>query len=376
MAMDGESRDVREEEAPIHGDVLEAVFSHVPLIDLVSPCFVSKAWKRTVSSCLRSFKTVKPWLIVYTLCTRSTYVTTAHAYDPRSHVWIEIKRPQIKYVSAVRSSHSTLLYVLSASKFSFSFDPLHLKWHHADSPRVWRTDPIVAVVGHLIVIAGGVCDFENDPLAVEIYDLETRTWATCQSMPIKLKDSAAATWLSVAVNDRKMFVTEKSSSIMYSFDPNTMNWEGPYDLRPDPCMFFSAIVFVGDRLILVGLIGDAENVKSVKMWEVNGEPFECREVGVMPTVMVEKLRGENSELASIGVSAAGDLVYIYKPSEPEEVVVWEFGGGEGRWRSVRNTIVNDGNRMGRFVFSCSEVRIDDLQKAFGLENWKFTVKSN
>ncbi|KAK9276850.1 hypothetical protein L1049_006387 [Liquidambar formosana] len=370
--METENKMESEEEASIHGDVLEAVFSRVPLIHLVPACHVCKAWERAVFSSLRWLNSLKPWLIIHTQTTRSPYVTTAHAYDPRSHVWIEINRPPIMNASPLRSSHSTLLYALSPSKFSFSFDPLHLTWHHADSPRVWRTDPIVAAVGNRIVVAGGVCDFEDDPLAVEMYDLESRTWATCQSMPTKLKESAASTWLSVAANGRKVLVTEKSLGIMYSFDPKTKGWEGPYDLNPDPCMLSSVIAFAGDRLVLLGLIGDAETVKSVKMWEVSGETFECREMGEMPMILVEKLRGENWELFPIGVSSAGDLVYIYNAGEPEEVVVCEFGrDGECRWGSVRNRMVNDRNRMGRFVFTCLEVGIGDVHKALRSENWKF-----
>lgn len=39
-------------------------------------------------------------------------------------------------------SHSTLLYTLSPSKFSFLFHPLHLTWHHTDALRMWRADPL------------------------------------------------------------------------------------------------------------------------------------------------------------------------------------------------------------------------------------------
>ncbi|KAK9276349.1 hypothetical protein L1049_005881 [Liquidambar formosana] len=338
-------------------------------------CHVSKAWRRAVSSSLRHFNRLKPWLVVHTQASRPPYVTTSHAYDPRSHVWIEIKQPPIKYVSALRSSHSTLLYMLSPSKLSFSFDPLHQAWHQTDAPLVWRTDPIVALVGDRIVIAGGTCDFEDDPLAVEMYDLKTRTWDTCESMPAILKDSSASTSLSIAATPHHMLVTEKSSGITYSFDPNTKNWQGPYDLRSDPCTFFSVIGFAGDRLILVGVIGDAENVKGVKMWEVNGESLECGEIGEMPMVLVEKLKGENSHVSSVAVTAADDFLYICNPSEPEEVVVCEFdSSGECRWGSVRNTIVDDKNRMGRFVFTCSNVGIGELQRALRLENRRFNVR--
>ncbi|KAL6987642.1 hypothetical protein U1Q18_013389 [Sarracenia purpurea var. burkii] len=73
------------------------------------------------------------------------------------------------------SSHFNLLYMLSPSKLSFSLNLLHLTWHHVEAPLVWRVDPIVVAIGRCVVVAGGTYDFEDDPLAVEIYDVESRT---------------------------------------------------------------------------------------------------------------------------------------------------------------------------------------------------------
>ncbi|KAA8533164.1 hypothetical protein F0562_033303 [Nyssa sinensis] len=364
---------VEEQEAPIHGDILEAILSHVPLTDLVPASCVSKAWKRAVFSSLRNFNRLKPWLIVHTQSSRSPYATTTHAYDPRSHVWVEIRQPPIRYVSALRSSHSNLLYMLSPSKLSFSFDPLHLTWHHVDAPLVWRTDPIVALVGHRIVVAGGACDFEDDPLAVEIYDVESRTWDTCQSMPAVLKDSAASTWLSVASNNHKLFVIEKHSGVTHVFDPETKTWYGPYDLRPDQRIFFSVIAFSSNRLVLVGLIGGSDTVESLKLWEVDCETFECREIGEMPLTLVEKLKTENFQLSSVSVCLTGNFVYLYNPLDVELVFVCEFVDGGCMWRSIRNVVANDRTKMERFVLTCSTVGIDEVKAALRSENRRFVI---
>lgn len=364
------------EEAPIYGDVLELILSHVPLVDLAHACLVSNPWKHAVSSSLSHFNRLKPWLVVHTQTTRSPYVTTTHAYDPRSQLWLHLKQPPIRYVSALRSSHSTLLYMLSPSKLSFSYDPLHLAWHHAQPPLVWRTDPIVSVVGSRIIIAGGSCDFEDDPLAVEIYDIESRSWDSCQSMPATLKDSAASTWLSIAVNDRQMFVTEKTSGATYSFDPATKTWHGPYDLRPDPSVFFSAIGFAGDRMILVGLIGDADNVKNVKVWKINEETMKCEVVGEMPQLLLEKLRNGNSTLVSIGVTMKGDFIYIHNTLGSEALLCCEFrSNGEIGWSVIENVIVSDRTRLGSLVFTCSDVGIHDVHKALRSDNRRFAVQS-
>ncbi|KAJ4711067.1 F-box/kelch-repeat protein [Melia azedarach] len=373
-------------EAPIHGDILEVMFSHVPLIDLLPSCRVSKSWNRAVFSSLRHLNKIKPWLLVHMQRTRSPHLTTTHAYDPRSHVWIHLDQPQpsVNYVSALRSSHSPLLYMLSPSKFSFSFDPLHLTWHDVDAPQLWRTDPIVAVVGRNVVIAGGASEFEDDdPLAVDMYNLETRAWERCQTMPTILKDSAASSWLSVAVvNSRKLYVTEKYSGLTYSFDPESKSWYGPYDLRPDQNICFSAITFAKDRLILVGLTGGVnEDVKSVKLWEVKGEWLdEFKEMGELPISMMEKLKG--SCISSIEVTSMGDYVYIHNPGNPEELAMCEINVGgdheceyECEWSSIKNRAVNEESRIiaSRMILSCSSVGMAELHRALMHENRRFVV---
>ncbi|GFZ00068.1 Kelch repeat-containing F-box family protein [Actinidia rufa] len=348
-----------DQEDPIHGDILEEILSHVPIIDLAPAALVSRAWKRAVVSSLRHFNKPKPWFIVRTSA-------TTHAYDPRSHVWIEITQPSINYVSTVRSSHANFLYALSPSKLSFSFDPLHLTWHHADAPTCWREDPVVAAVGRRVVVAGGACEFEDDPLAVEIYDLESCAWSACESMPFTLKESSSSTWLSIASDDRKLFVTEKHSGVTHAFDPESRTWSRPYDLRPDPSIFYSVIAFSDGRLILIGLIGDEENVSGVKLWEVSCESFECEEIGEMPLKFLGKL-SESFQFSSIGVCFAGNVVNIYNPSMAEEVVMCEFVGGGCRWWTVRNVVSGDR----RMVFTSLKVGIEDVHKSLRSDNRRF-----
>ncbi|XP_058768364.1 F-box/kelch-repeat protein At1g23390 [Vicia villosa] len=354
-------------EAPIHGDILEAILSHVPLIYLLPASHVSNYWNTAVSSSLRHINPVKPWLTFHTQNRRAPHMIKSYAYDPRSFTWIRIHAPKTNHTSVIRSSHSTLLYTLSPKEFTFSKDPLHLDWNQAEAPRVWRVDPVVARVGNCIVVAGGACDFEDDPLAVEMYNIDSRDWIRCESMPEMMKDTTSSTWLSVAVAGEVMYVTEKNSGTMYSFDCKTMTWQGPYDLRREENMFFSVTGTVQDRLVVVGISGDAENVKGVKIWEVKEElGFEMVELCAMPKEMVEKLRGESGSelLNSIELVCIGDFVYVYNRSEPEEMVACEvLKGGGCEWRSVRNRVVNDGVRMGRVVLCGGDVGLEDLKSA-------------
>lgn len=362
-------------ETPIHGDILQVILSHVPLIDLVHASHVSKYWNISVYSSLHHFNTIKPWLTVYSQSTRSPYSTTTHVYDPRSHLWFQIHQPSFKYISALRSSHSTLLYMLSPSNFAFSLDPLKLTWHQADPPQVWRNDPIVAHVGHHIIVAGGACDFEDDPLAVELYDLNTRKWVTCKSMPTILKDSAASTWLSIAVDHTRMYITEKSSGITYSFDPKSKTWNGPFDLCPDHGTVFSSMIgFANDRLIMVGLLGNVEDMKGVKMWEMSGELMEYKEIGMVPKRLVEKLNGDGTSMSLIEMTAMDNFVYLHNQCNPGEMIQCEMVKGECRWSSIGNMAVNDGGIMQRVVMACANVGMGDLCSAMRIENLNFVVK--
>ncbi|KAI3914268.1 hypothetical protein MKW92_022572 [Papaver armeniacum] len=144
------------EETPIQGDVLDKIVSHLPTIHLVPSFYVSKLWQRAVFSCIRIPSRTKPWLIIYVQSRRNLSLTTTQAYDPSSNIWIEITEPStMTYTSPLRSSNSDTLYMLTPSKFSFSADPLHVKWLDIVGPRVWRADPIVAVVGSCIVVTMG-----------------------------------------------------------------------------------------------------------------------------------------------------------------------------------------------------------------------------
>lgn len=237
---------------------------------------------------------------------------------------------------------------------------------------MWRTDPIVAKVGTRVVVAGGACEFEDDPLAVELYDMESRAWVTCKSMPAMLKSASASTWISVTVVGENMLVTEKNSGVTYSFNTITMTWEGPYDLRPDRSVFYCVTGVLSGKLAVAGLVGEAGDVRDVKLWAVKGELGSgMEEIGSMPKEMVEKLKG-GSEFGSVEVVWVGDFVFLRNTLVPEELVVCEvLDGNLCEWKSVMNAAVNGGTRM---VFCGGDVQMEDLQRAVLSEKRTFCMK--
>ncbi|KAF9624518.1 hypothetical protein IFM89_011631 [Coptis chinensis] len=350
----------------INGDLLEAILSHLPLIHLLAAYHVSQNWRYAVQSSLSNPSRIKPWLIAYVQNSRNPSMVTTCAYDPESRVWIDIPRTTmpLRY-SPILSSHSNLIYMHTPSKLAFSVDPLSSTWHEVDGPKVWRSDPIVALIGSHVVIAGGSHDFELDPLAVEIYDARARTWKTCQPMPDILKVCAATTWLSVAASDLKMYLIEKNSATFCSFDPNTRTWGDTLELRPNGSIFFSLIAFSKNRLVLIGLTGDMENVESLRIWEVNSETFDCNEIGKMPSIMLGGLIDPCSSPSSINISMADNLVYVYNLSNLKVIVYCELSDCSCNWGSIQNSAITDQNQLHRFTFTCSKVGIHDLLKAFG-----------
>ncbi|KAM7269141.1 hypothetical protein ACFE04_024638 [Oxalis oulophora] len=373
----------------IHGDILDIILSHVPLLYLLPSSHVSKSWNKAVSSCLH-FNSPKPWLLVHTQGIRPPHATSTFAYDPRSNIWIEIKtnqsQPSISQTASIHSAHSTLLYMVSPTKFAFSIDPLHLTWQEVDAPRVWRSDPIVALVGSHVIIAGGACDFEDDPLAVEMYDIEKRQWDTCQSMPETLLDFAVSDWLSTAVYDDKLYLLEKLSGVAHCFDPNSKSWSGPYDFHPGNNVYHLLIGCCNDRLILVGLTGRPSDLQKIKVWEgvIDGESEKLvlKEIGELPKEMVKKFKGEGYSVTSVTVNFKGNFLYIHNPSKTEEIIVCEMVvngngafNGQCKWTSVENLVVNDRSRlMDKFVFTCSNVGLSELRTTFMSGNCEFKVK--
>ncbi|CAH8253326.1 unnamed protein product [Arabidopsis lyrata] len=371
------------EEVSIDGDILESILSHLPLLDLDSACQVSKSWNRAVFFSLRRLKTM-PWLFVYNQRNSPPYTMPAMAvaYDPKSGEWIEIKNESsspVEHVSVARSSHSALLYALSPARFSFSIDAFHLTWQHVAAPRVWRIDPIVAVVGRNLIVAGGVCDFEEDRFAVELLDVESGDgeWERCESLPDFLYESASATWLSIAASSEKMYLTEKRSGVTCSFDPETRSWTKLLDLCPGEYSLYSrSIGFARNRLIMAAIIGDEDNPTGIELWEVivsDESPMNLKfeSIGSMPKTCLDKLRGTDSDwpLTSIAFNAVGDMVYIHDAAENGgDIVAAEIDGGKlCKWRTLPNadaTWINKSHAGERVIVACSNFGFSDLKLAF------------
>lgn len=372
---------MKSDEAPIHGDILQSILSHVPLVDLVQASQVSKSWSQAVTSSLNYVNKPKPWLVVHSQSKRAPYTITSHVYDPRSLVWIEVSQPSMQNISTLHSSPTNnLLYMISLTRFSFSCDPLHLTWQHVDAPHVSRTDPVVALMSNFIVVAGGTCEFEDDKLSVEMYNLASHMWVTCPSMPSSYKESGASTWLSNIVVEENLLVMEKISGLTHMFDPKLRMWSQRYYLKPDPQIFYSVLAHSnGWGIILFGLIGTPEKIEAVKLYKVNindGHIICNEELGHIPLELIIKLKSEVFEFSDLNVCMAGNIVYVYNTAAMDEVLVGEMvEGGGWRWWSLKNEASSDRSRiMKRNVIGCAEVGLEELHRVMDQNKGTFKVK--
>ncbi|KAG9449854.1 hypothetical protein H6P81_009819 [Aristolochia fimbriata] len=387
----------------LHGDLLEAVISRLSLFELLPASCVSRSWRRAVALSLDTPSRLKPWLIVRPSrpppASRPSAAISL-AYDPGSDSWMRLPSLLSAVIAPSSSSSSpplrcsqgmgNLLYALSPSRLSLSWDPLNLAWRHVGPPQVWRTDPLVALVGtHYVVVAGGACDFEDDPLAVEVYRLDDHPPAyrrlPCEPMPLAFKNSASRAWLSVAASDdHRMFVLAKHSGTFASLDLDTMTWAPLSTLNPGPSTFFSVIGFSDGRLIQVGLDGDAANLQALRIWELllpldpeSGTNSYCERnlLGEMPRGMLERLT-YSDEVSSIEALVSGDFAYIYDPSAARDFFFCDFSSSgaadDGKcgcsWGCFQNPVLAQGiNPIDKFVFSSSKVTIHDLRPLWNHE---------
>ncbi|KAI4373836.1 hypothetical protein MLD38_011908 [Melastoma candidum] len=346
-------------ELPLYGDILQHILGRLPLIHLLPALHVSRSWSHAVRSSLLHLNPSKPWLLLHHSHSHSPLPRPATAYDPSSLHWLRLQRPACPATGTLRSS-GNMLYAISPSKISFSVDPLHLTWHHLDGPLVWRADPIVALVGRSVVVAGGACDFEDDPMAVETYDLDAGTWSSCDSMPSVLRDCPASTCLSVASVGDNMYVMEKATGALHVYDALKMTWEGPVDLGIAGEGRWWAIG--GMRGGLVVAAGGLVSGKGVRVWEVEVGTWRVGEMGEIPGEMAGKF-GEGGRSMGVCCSDRG-WAYVYGGGEGGEVAWCELGGkgkeGGWKWGWVEE---GDDEVRTEAVLTCGDVGLEELDLA-------------
>ncbi|KAJ4821670.1 Kelch repeat-containing F-box-like protein [Rhynchospora pubera] len=375
--------------ANLHGDVLEEVAMHVPIVDLLSASLVSREWRRAVCSSLVYRPHQRPWLILRDLRSPKSSAFSIHALDPYSRSWVSVTRRSIsdrpfEMVGPcfMRRSTGDRFCALMFRKMTISKDPFGARWEQdTKAPRKFRLDPVVAEVGWWILVVGGECSIDRDyeeEGPVEVYDKRTGVWESAGLMPVVFEGSTCAAWLSVVASSKRLYVMERKSGWLSWFDPESKRWGPVRQMRPDPGVSAWAItVGYGEKLLLFGARRgrDGDGVMKVKIWEVEGDNLRVvdTEGEEMPAEMVDGLfpADEGQDATWQGYSVHVDMCgtehggYVCNPNplwmrKRNGVVLFDLSRSRSsriveRWEWVPLPERVGDNPMGRILCGCSPV---------------------
>ncbi|KAM0911233.1 hypothetical protein ACQ4PT_013613 [Festuca glaucescens] len=372
----------------LYGDVLESVVDRVPAADLAATAGVSREWLRAVRSALRRRPRRLPWLVVH-LQGRSSRRTAA--YDPHSGAWLTVHAPRHatpSHVRLVRGARGDRVCALSLAGLDVAGDPLGTSACVAmRAPGVWRVDPVLAAVGDRVVALGGACHLAlaegEDAAAVEVH--EGGSWTACDPMPAALRESAAATWLSAAATDQRVYLADRATGWASWFDPSKRRWGPTRRLGADAGVSSWGVApgrAGAERLVLFGAKREgegAENRAVIQAWEVDGDELDLSPGSAhddtMPSEMSGRLfpRDEDEEdeeemSPSIGVCGNATGGYVYNAAElGNGAVLYELRNGEKgsaveRWEWVPCAPAVRAEPLGLAILACSPVGLDDLSR--------------
>ncbi|KAJ1688482.1 hypothetical protein LUZ63_019872 [Rhynchospora breviuscula] len=339
-------------------DMLEAVVTKLPTVDLLSASCVSHGWLHAVRSSLHTKPRLFPWLILRCLPHPVATTHTIHALDPHSRTWLCVPRhynstgkakepsPTLNFL---HGSTRDRLYALTLSQLLISKDPFGSSCQmEAKGPNVWRQDAVVAEVqGQWVVVVGGgfLTDEGEEEGAVEVYNKQTGMWELAEPMPAEFNGSTYATWLSVAVSEKRLYVIEKKTGWASRFDPESKKWGPTCQLRTIPSVSKWAIVMAGkERLLLVGAGaegGTGKEVMKVRAWEVDGDSLQVinnNKPMEMPAEMVDRLFPNfdsldeaRRQVCSVEVCGTEHGGYMFDPASMKNgVVMYQFPESVGR----------------------------------------------
>nr|CAD1823712.1 unnamed protein product [Ananas comosus var. bracteatus] len=345
----------------LYGDVLEAVASRVPTLDLVSASRVSREWRRAVRAALRRRPRRSPWLLLRLHRPTSTSASasassrgTLLAYDPHSRTWL----PPLPHV---RGPPMPALLPSPRPRA-----PRRVPLRHGRRPRPLRRH--VARGGGPARVArgprrGGDLGRPRGGRRRRVPAGARRGrgrrrrrgarpggsdgWEPCDPIPAAFDGSKSATWLSAATSDSRVYITDKSRGWTSWFDLETKKWGPTRQLRPDPAAASFAIGVLSGynnnnnnndrhrhRLVLA-TAGRREGRVEVRLWEADAETLDVVEgkcaAAEMPKEFAKRMfqeiteeesdeddRSWESSSLSVGLCSSGDGGYVYNGSDPRK----------------------------------------------------------
>ncbi|VAH78540.1 unnamed protein product [Triticum turgidum subsp. durum] len=224
------------------------------------------------------------------------------------------------------------------------------------------------------------------PWLVEVH--ERGNWAACDPMPAALRESAAATWLSVAATDHRVYLADRTTGCASWFDPSMRRWGPTRRLKPDAGVSTWGVApgrAGAEQLVLFGAKREGEGAKNkvvIQAWEVDGDTLDLPPGAghdAMPSEMSARLfphdedeEDDGETLPSIAVCGNATGGYVYNSAEPANgAVLYELqegktGGAVERWEWVPCAPSVRAEPLGRVILACSPVGLDELELSRGL----------
>ncbi|KAJ7294365.1 hypothetical protein O6H91_Y262700 [Diphasiastrum complanatum] len=351
------------------------VLSHLPVLNLVRASLVSKHWRSIVAS--PSFIhlhskgfTPRPWFFLYGINFLVPAKSQAFAYDPYTRKWhcLPLKSfPEHDQTSLAVSSG--FLYAITASTH------LQICHKHDLFPEFLsltppmncsRRNPIVNFVedsisdSYKVIVCGGVSVFEDEDLAVEIFDSDAGSWEVCAGLPGEFRGSSSAHWTTSVICKGRFFVHEMYSGSTAALDLHLKTWTPVHVLRPLGVRY-SYLVSCAGNLLLAGTCS-IQNRGTFALWKVDEVTLDCSEIGQMPEDLYSVFESEEEDkTVNLKCVAAGEMLYVFSLAKHNgyAVVSCQVSDDKCCWMQVP-TLARSVNRFDNLVGLCAPVTLKNF----------------
>ncbi|KAL3688667.1 hypothetical protein R1sor_014976 [Riccia sorocarpa] len=336
----------------ISEEVLELVLGKLPTVTVLEAAQVCKSWCSVIRS--RRFARYYDSLP----CRRSWFFqclvsffsenNQGYGYDPESKQWHKFSSkfslPIEQDRSALPSSpDGAILSIFTLTDLFYKREFLSTKWEVAPAMNYSRNAPLVAVVdgkdnsSHKVIVAGGVAFFEDDDLALEVFDSASGAWEVCESLPREFRNNCSSHWMTSAVAGGKFLVAEMYSGQIAAFDLESKKWSRVGSLRPQGVVH-SLLLSCQDSLLLAGSSYSEGNL-TFKIWKVNVAAQECGvEIASMPPAFCKNFTcsdesWQDRKCEGLQCVASGNLLYIFSRERQQEgqIVLCDLSSGVAEW---------------------------------------------
>jgi len=330
-------------------DILEKIFSFLPVVSIIRAGAVSKRWYGVVHSRRYSWiskEPQKPWYFMFT----SSEAVSGYAYDPSSRKWYNFDFPCIERDNWFISSSCGLVCFMdydNRNRF-FICNPITKDWKQLQEPTGARSPDYSTLAlsvnrkSHCYTVALVKSkqvpdDFFQWDFSIQIYESESNMWVA----------SIREVLMGWRGGDEGVICDGILYCLIYSFMGNEPR-HGliMYDLSSGSSSHTSLMCTVipvpfsltcgrlmnlKDRLIMVGGLGKPERsdiIKGIGIWELDKR--EWKEIARMPHKFFQGFGELDDVLASSGTE---DLIYIQSFGSPL-LLTFDMTHKQWRW-SVR-----------------------------------------